>query len=208
MQFLLSSLPFPPSLMQFFCYCFAMRMCLWFCKHGEICCSHFLILQVLGEKWWDSSGRVCAPASHWRSSSVSWKETGPRRARFSHLKIVAYGEFSPFKISEKYLSPSDVYIYTRKGWTASWKGLLLSSWLQREPCQLHQRSCLPCRGLKLEETSLTKHVLYRYFCNSSLASLTVLDRSPAAGWPAHRGLSSSGLPLQLMGLTRQWEHFL
>lgn len=47
--------------------------------------------------------------------ALRWKETGSRRARLSHLKTAAYGEFSPFKISEEYVSHLDVYIYTRMG---------------------------------------------------------------------------------------------
>lgn len=48
--------------------------------------------------------------------SGRWKEeTGPCGVQLSHLKIVAYGEFSPFKISEEYLSHLDVCIYTRMG---------------------------------------------------------------------------------------------
>lgn len=40
-----------------------------------------------------------------------------------------------------------------------------------------------------------------YFCNSPLTSLTVFDRNPGAVCLAHGDLSSSGPPLQLMGLT-------
>lgn len=119
MQFLLSSLPFPQSLMQF------LVMALW----GEL----LMILQTwrnmlltfphpsgpgretVGFFW--PSVHSCNPPKDF--CSVSWKKAGPHRARPSHLKIVAYGELSLFKISEKYLSPLAVCIYTRMGWTAS-----------------------------------------------------------------------------------------
>lgn len=58
---------------------------------------------------------VCSSKPLKALCSVSWKETGPCRAWRSHLKIAAYGEFSPFKVSEKYLSPLDVCIYIRMG---------------------------------------------------------------------------------------------
>lgn len=109
MQFLLSSLPFPWSLMQFLVIALQGELLMtpqtW--RNMLLTFPHPSVpgRETLGFLW--PSVQSCKPPKD--LCSVTWKKAGPH----GPLKIVAYGELSLFKIS-----PLAVCIYTRMGWTA------------------------------------------------------------------------------------------
>lgn len=169
MLFLLSSPPFPQSMMQFSVTALQGKLLMILQTWRNLLLT-FPHPSGPGREmvgfFWPS---VCSCKAPKDLCCTMSKKAGLHRTWLSHLKIVAYAELRLFKISEEYLSPLTVCIYTRMDELLPKRAC--SSSVDSKGSLASQCSCLYCRGLKSIETSFVPE------CPSTSAfSVTVLHR--------------------------------